>query len=148
MIGAIHVDRPGGYEQGAGAAASVHLYGPKGGDIGRALISREDAREAGKRLTRFAGDSRVQCVVSFCGEAHDAAARVLSSAIGWSFEIHQSDGTAPYTGTLELVEIDADTEQYVAVFRVWPGDDDPGTGPDVERRRLDIYDDVDKMMVW
>jgi len=55
ITGTMVVSRPSGFEAGHGAVALVHLYGPRGGEVGSVYVDRVDAERAIARLSSFLG---------------------------------------------------------------------------------------------
>lgn len=58
VTGMATICKPAGHERSLGAAATVTIYGPRGGYVGATYITESNAREVIARLQAFVGDER------------------------------------------------------------------------------------------
>lgn len=90
-------------------------------------------------------DTSDLCIVAFQPDAYGSAAQFLQRLKRLTFDVFPTEGEK-FTATLEDLEIHPDTGQWLAVLKVWAGND-AEPGPDAEVRRLDIYDEIERMEV-
>jgi hypothetical protein len=101
-----------------------------------------------------------EATISFGAEAYDTAAmffallspgrgQMLSQPVpnseqGFSVTVIPRDGGEPFDAELRGVDVDRDG-QYILV--VWEWDEDRGRGDRSKVRRLNIYDDIERVVV-